>query len=328
MGRQNDVLLDYFDDNERFADLCNATLFDGLQVIDPAKLEDASERYTQRGRSSRGDITYSSRCRDVKKRLKDGGTIRIMAVEAQDKVDYSMPLRCMNYDVQEYLKQLKRLQTANDRKNVYTTAAERFCRLQKSDRLVPVYTICLYHGMEEWDGPLSLRDMMDFGEGPEAFRDCFRDYGFLLVRADRPMDYGKFRTSLREVLEVLPYRKDKRRMMELVNSREAYRSLDQETMEVITVMTNNTRLMEDVRAHWEEEKDGDMCEALKGIQEDGIAIGMEKGVEKGILALILSLRECMIPDSVILQKLQEKFALTRQKAEEYLKADEGKVTIP
>ena len=62
MGRQNDVLLDYFDDNERFADLCNATLFDGLQVIDPAKLEDASE-----GRSSRGDITYSSRCRDVKK---------------------------------------------------------------------------------------------------------------------------------------------------------------------------------------------------------------------------------------------------------------------
>ena len=251
-----------------------------------------------------------------------------MAVEAQDKVDYSMPLRCMNYDVQEYLKQLKRLQTANDRKNVYTNAAERFCRLQKSDRLVLVYTICLYHGMEEWDGPLSLRDMMDFGEGPEAFRDCFRDYGFLLVRADRPMDYGRFRTSLREVLEVLPYRKDKRRMMELVNSREAYRSLDRETMEVITVMTNNTRLMEDVRAHWEEEKDGDMCEALKGIQEDGIAIGMEKGVEKGILALILSLRECMIPDSVILQKLQEKFALTRQKAEEYLKADEGKVTIP
>ena len=76
MGRQNDVLLDYFDDNERFADLCNATLFGGLPVIDPAKLEDASERYTQRGRSSRGDITYSSRCRDVKKRLKDGGMIR------------------------------------------------------------------------------------------------------------------------------------------------------------------------------------------------------------------------------------------------------------
>lgn len=270
LGRENDVLLDYFDDNERFADLCNATLFNGLQVIDPAKLEDASERYTQRGRDSRGKITYSSRYRDVKKRLKDGGTIRIMAVEAQGRVDYSMPLRCMNYDVQEYLKQLKRLQAANDRENVYTTAAERFSRLRKSDRLAPVYTICLYHGMEEWDGPLSLGDMMNFGEGPEA-----------------------------------------------------YRSLDRETMEVIMVMTRNTRLMEDVRAFWEEEKGCDMCEALKGIQEDGIAIGMEKG----ILALILSLRECRIPDSVILQKLEEKFALTRQKAEEYLKMDDDMAKI-
>lgn len=270
LGRENDVLLDYFDDNERFADLCNATLFNGLQVIDPAKLEDASERYTQRGRDSRGKITYSSRYRDVKKRLKDGGTIRIMAVEAQGRVDYSMPLRCMNYDVQEYLKQLKRLQAANDRENVYTTAAERFSRLRKSDRLAPVYTICLYHGMEEWDGPLSLGDMMNFGEGPEAFR-----------------------------------------------------SLDRETMEVITVMTRNTRLMEDVRAFWEEEKGCDMCEALKGIQEDGIAIGMEKG----ILALILSLRECRIPDSMILQKLQERFDLTRQKAEEYLKMDDDMAKI-
>ena len=86
--------------------------------------------------------------------------------------------------------------------------------------------------------------------------------------------------------------------------------------------------MEDVRGALGRGKGRRYVRGLKGIQEDGIAIGMEKGVEKGILALILSLRECMIPDSVILQKLQEKFALTRQKAEEYLKADEGKVTIP
>ena len=44
MGKQNDVLLDYFDDNERFADLCNGVLFGGRPVIDPEKLEDASER--------------------------------------------------------------------------------------------------------------------------------------------------------------------------------------------------------------------------------------------------------------------------------------------
>lgn len=56
MGRQNDVLLDYFDDNERFADLCNATLFGGLPVIDPAKLEDASERAILREAETAGEI--------------------------------------------------------------------------------------------------------------------------------------------------------------------------------------------------------------------------------------------------------------------------------
>ncbi|HIV92812.1 MAG TPA: hypothetical protein H9744_14235 [Candidatus Eisenbergiella stercoravium] len=52
MGKQNDVILDYFDDNERFADLYNGTLFNGRQVIDPEMLEDASEHYTQRSRST------------------------------------------------------------------------------------------------------------------------------------------------------------------------------------------------------------------------------------------------------------------------------------
>lgn len=35
-----------------------------------------------------------------------------------------------------------------------------------------------------------------------------------------------------------------------------------------------------------------------------------------------------IPESVILQKLQERFDLTRQKAEEYLKADDSMGRIP
>ena len=117
--------------------------------------------------------------------------------------------------------------------------------------------------------------------------------------------------------------------MELVNGRKEYRSLDRETMEVIAVMTNNRKLMEDVEAYRVDES-YDMCEALKGIQEDGITIGMEKGLERGlakgreigmetgIRGAVASMRECSIPDSVILQKLQDKFALTRQRAEEFL----------
>ena len=87
-------------------------------------------------------------------------------------------------------------------------------------------------------------------------------------------------------------------------------------------MTNNRKLMEDVEAYRVDEK-YDLCEALKGIREDGIEIGIEKGMaaglEKGIHGMIASLRECAVPDSVILQKLQEKFALTAGKAEAFLR---------
>ena len=88
MGKQNDVLLDYFDDNERFADLYNATLFGGRQVINPGRLEDASERYTQRSGDKKGNAAYRARFRDVKKRLRDGGTLRILALEAQELLEH------------------------------------------------------------------------------------------------------------------------------------------------------------------------------------------------------------------------------------------------
>ena len=46
--------------------------------------------------------------------------------------------------------------------------------------------------------------------------------------------------------------------------------------------------------------------------------GMAAGLEKGIHGMIVSLRECAVPDAVILQKLQKRFALTAEKAEAYL----------
>ena len=79
MGKQNDVLLDYFNDNNRFADFFNGILFQGYPEIRAEELEEASERYTQReqgGGSRTGTkqekIKYRSRFRDLKKRMKDG----------------------------------------------------------------------------------------------------------------------------------------------------------------------------------------------------------------------------------------------------------------
>ena len=46
---------------------------------------------------------------------------------------------------------------------------------------------------------------------------------------------------------------------------------------------------------------------------------VEKGREQGILGMISALRELDIPDSTILQKLQEKFFLTIEESQKYLR---------
>ena len=170
MGEAAVVMQEYLGDAYRFADLFNVVFFQGEQVIEPQMLSEQSERYAVHPpkpqghpggrrddrRKRPGNGKHREEYRDVKKRMEDGTMFRILAVEAQSYVDYIMPLRCMEYDVQEYLKQLRELRSR------YTGTgelrnAERLSGIRKQDRLVPVYTLCLYHGEDTWDGPLLPR---------------------------------------------------------------------------------------------------------------------------------------------------------------------------
>ena len=45
---------------------------------------------------------------------------------------------------------------------------------------------------------------------------------------------------------------------------------------------------------------------------------IEKGRMEGVFGMISSLRDLNIPDSTILQQLQEKFSLTKEESQEYL----------
>ncbi len=58
-----------------------------------------------------------------------------------------------------------------------------------------------------------------------------------------------------------------------------------------------------------------MCNLSKGVEEKGI----QKGIDKGITAMILTLKELQISSDVILKQICEKFGLTEETAETYLK---------
>lgn len=193
MGMENDAMLDFLRDDRRFADLFNGGLFAGEVVVDPADLEEAGETYTEyegegrpttrKKRGRKRNTPTVTRTRDIKKRLRSGTELRILAVEEQSLVDYTMPWRCMNYDVLEYGRQVKDRRRENEMRGNYGSESERLCRFRKTDRLAPVYTICLYHGAKAWDGPRSLREMMDFGNDSEKilWANKFSDYQMQLI---------------------------------------------------------------------------------------------------------------------------------------------------
>ena len=57
-----------------------------------------------------------------------------------------------------------------------------------------------------------------------------------------------------------------------------------------------------------------MCNLSKGVEEKGI----EKGRQEGIIAMVSALKDLQIADSIILNKIQEKFHLAEETAKMYL----------
>lgn len=180
-----------------------------------------------------------------------------------------------------------------------------------------MYTVCLYHGIQPWDGPLALSDMMRF-EKDDVFRKLFRDYPMILIRADEQMDYGAFRTPLKELLAVLPFRKDRKEMREYIRKNEEYKRLDRDTLEAIAVMTDHRKLLEKAEMYQNEEGSYDMHEEMDSFFMDGVEEGREEGRETGIRALILDNLELGGSREQILRKLEKYFGLTGEKAEGYL----------
>ena len=68
------------------------------------RLREASEVYT--GKIEGSSDSYL-RVRDIKKVVGHKMVLRVLAVESQTHVDYTMPWRCFNYDSLEYGVQIK-----------------------------------------------------------------------------------------------------------------------------------------------------------------------------------------------------------------------------
>lgn len=208
----------------------------------------------------------AERIRDVCKKLKTGEVLRILTLENQELVDYAMPYRCMQYDTMEYGKQLEELRKKNEREGCLTTGKELLCGLRKTDRLVPVYTLCLYHGEEKWDGPRSLKDMMTFSDGTDDFQELFHDYPLRLYCLNEAEDLEQFRTEVGQLFRALQYRGDRAGLKKLLESNSEYKHLDRDTLEAMSVLLRLPTAWEKremIMSKNRETEEFDMCQAIR-----------------------------------------------------------------
>ena len=335
MGKENDAILSYLRDKERFAELFNCFYFEGREVIRPQDISEASEVYHSPAGKKGGQAI-----RDIKKRLVSGACLKILAVEAQNDISYIMPWRIMEYDCLEYRNQIRDVQRENQRlenqrraekgqKSVYKNAGERLGKFRRTDRIAPVYTICLYHGVEEWDGPRCLKDMMDFGredtaEDREIWERSFADYPMRLICASDFANAPAFKTSIGSVFALLPFRKDKESLKKMLNTNPVYREMDEETSITISILMEIDFI--DKKEKFREGEGYNMCQAIQEMVDEGRMEGLREGRKlgqreehaAGIRVLIQMSRDDRVEENEIICKLKKYYLLSEEEAREAL----------
>ena len=114
MAKTDELMKNLFKHKEIFADLFNATIFNGQQLIKPEKLTEINtenihiEDSIQDKDNINSNIT--KRYRDLCMRQNDSILQIILGCEDQSEVDYSMPIRTMLYDSLKYTEQQKNLE--------------------------------------------------------------------------------------------------------------------------------------------------------------------------------------------------------------------------
>ena len=199
MGQKNNVICSYLSDPAVFADFINGSLHHGQKVVLPHQISDREAvSYTKEEpkQLSAGKPKYIAGQRDVLKAFCNDKRYMVIGIEAQDQVNNTMPLRCMEYDVTEYKKQIKELGKKREKP---LSGAEFLSGMAKDEKLYPVTTIVFYHGEDPYDGCTSLHDMLELNKENQTYKRFIADYHINLVRPE-DLDETVFETGLQELV--------------------------------------------------------------------------------------------------------------------------------
>ena len=276
----SDVIMKIFwRQNDRFADLFNAVLFNGRNVVKSDKLIEVDTDVS-------GEIFVDEyketlkRSRDVVKKYYNGVEFNILGLELQQKVHLAMPLRTLLYDGLGYIKEYNEIKHENKKAAGKITSDEFLSGLKYSDRLHPVVTIVFYYSEKPWDGPTSLKDMMV--EMPEELTSVFNDYKINLVQIKDSDKYNFSNEDVKALFDITRniYNED----FDKIFREYSNKGVTKELIEMIGKITGN----DEIAAMAERKNGGDdmLCTAFENYRRDAEDEGRKEGKKEGKIELI------------------------------------------
>lgn len=273
MGKKDLTEKEYFREPKRFADLGNAILYGGKQVIMPEDLSEAETEYFYFDESDTKSCTVDV----AKKWVVKNVIVSLIILEGQSDTDYKMVFRSLITDALAYNEQLKaRIKKHKEDKDL-STGAEYISGISKNDKFYPVVNIVVYFGAEKWDGARCLHEMLEINDDLKPFVNNHRINLFDYHDYD---NFDMFKTQVRLVFKALSCSNDKVKFREnFITDKEV---VDGETLRLVGTLLNVKNIEKYIEKDEETgEERGYMCKALEELLEDERIEGREEGREEG-----------------------------------------------
>ena len=304
------ILKNFWKDNNRFADLFNAALFGGEQVLNPNDLSEADTDVSSMIKFN-GHAETIQKVLDVVKKTAYGVDFVIWGLENQTKIHYAMPLRHMLGDSFSYLKEYNEIAARNRRDKSFESPDEFLSNFKKTDRLHPMISLCVYYGESEWDGPFCLTDMLKI---PDKLKPLVSDYKMNLLQV-RESGSLRFKNSDVDIVFDVS-RAIYEHNFEKINTLYKNQAIPAELGVVIGAITESQELIN--HALKSEEKGGQiyMCTALEELVNEGVEKGRKEG---GIQASIRICKRFNMNQEDVVQNIMKDFSLSEKEATEYVR---------
>ena len=293
MGKKDLWQSDYFDKNDRFADIFNSILFGGNTVISPDELSETD-----------GEIISTSETGSMTKVIRDkvkrwhGGYLSILSLENQSYVDYRMVFRIMKEEALGYEKQWKDQKHNHQLLEEHLDGHEFVSGIKKNDKFVPIITLVLYFGTDKaWDGAERLHEMLDIADELKPF---VPEYKINVFDYHRYTDFSNFGQENRLLFELLSASDDKTKMSDtLTRNRKLCTQMDKDSILAIQGITG-TNIDLDTILNEDKKETYNMCKAFDDYKLEGYQEGRQVGCQESKMTIIKNMLRHNMAEELIM----------------------------